>query len=389
MDGDRSVPCSSSLVHSETSPSPLLTQSRAQYRIHAPVARIRETIINALHYSTDPRLEKRAGKLGMCCIAPRVFVGAGCLPSCSPGRCRDRLCPTCSAFRAGSLRGRLKKLLRSANAVRFITLTMAPVAKGLQACVDAVLENFRRLRADPEWKEHVNGGAWVLEAKRTRAGTHWHVHIHILADGHFWDQGCLQDAWSRAVGKESIADIRALHDRDGAAGYLAKYLAKGCDADTWTHDEICEFAIDMHGRRTLGTFGTWHKAKLADLDAEPAKPAKPELDLSFLVVDEVLTADEDLRHSVVPLLSRLSTTWNRLLAPHRNAIEWTDAPLEAKEFASLTNVLIEIRDILLAQPLTPEQIRQEAKRLREQKRKLCNARQRALRWEANGTAEDR
>lgn len=372
----RPAPESAYLVHSETTSGPLGHQSRAQFRIHAPVRALREQTINALWFSEDPRLTHRAKKIGMCCIAPTVYVGTGCKPTCSPGRCRDRLCPTCAIFRAGSLRSRLNKLLHRANAIRFVTLTMAPVSSDLAACVDALHAAMRALRASPEWKAHVTGGVFVVEVTRGFDGGHWHVHAHLLIDGVYFPHSDLHQAWCRATGAQSRVEIKAVHDRNAAAGYVTKYLAKGTGVEAWTADQICEFALGMHRRRTVGTFGKWHRCKVDALDVEPDRPAKAEYDIDFVVVEEVLLADKGLARAVAPLLSRLSRTWRLLMEPFRSGIEWLDAPLDEGGLRDLTIVLLELRGYLLEGPIDPAQTRRaaiaaaNARRVKDKRRQI-------------------
>lgn len=361
---------SSYLVHSETTSDPLDCQSRAQYRIHAPVRRLREQTINALWHCDDPRLTKRAQKLGLCCIAPTVYVGVGCTPTCSPGRCRDRLCPTCAMFRAGSLRSRIKRLVTKARSVRFVTLTMAPVATGLGECVDALMAAMRLMRALEVWKRHVEGGIFVVEVTRGATGKHWHVHAHLLIEGEYFPHDLLHDAWSRAVGSASRVEIKALHDREACISYMAKYMAKSTAMDSWTHDEIREYALGMHRRRIVGTFGTWHRCKVDVLDAEPVKPPKASLDISFVAVEAVMEADVEFREKAAPLLSRLSATWRLLLAPYRQGLQWLDADLDSHGFASLTACLMEVREFLTAIPPDPNLLRREAARIARLRREV-------------------
>lgn len=371
-DGD-SESESTYLVDSETKRHPLKLQSRAQYRIHQPVRALRDLTINALWYSEKPALIRRADKIGMCSVAPTVFVGRGCIPTCSPGRCRDRLCPTCAMFRAGTLRTRLRQLLVKSRSVRFLTLTMAPVSKDLGKCVDALHDAFRRMRKTLDWKDHVRGGAFVIEVTRGLRGSHWHVHAHVLVDGVYFPHDILHRLWSSAVGEASRVEIKALHDREGAVSYLAKYMAKSTALGSWTHEEICEYAEQMHCRRTVGTFGTWHRMKMDHLDANAEKPKRADCELSYVVVEAVLDADERIRESAAPLLSRLSATWRLLMTPYRHGLQWLDAPIEAKDFHALTEVLLEIREILLCKPMSADEIRREAERIRRKRREMERA----------------
>lgn len=363
------------LVDSETNAHPLQSQSRAQYRIHSPYKRLRDQTINALHESGRPDLMKRAQKMGMCCVAPTVYVGRGAVPSCSPGRCRDRCCPTCAMFRAGSLRSRLRRMLEKSNSVRFLTLTMKPASVGLGKCIDALHRAFRLLRKSLAWRDHVRGGCFVVEITRGSEGKHWHVHLHALIDGKYFPHEILHDAWSVAVGERSRAEIKAVYGRDGLAGYLTGYLAAGSGDASWTFAEIQEFAMEMKGRRTMGTFGTWHRVKTDNLDAEAPEPIRPDVSLSFTAVEAVLDCEPELREAAAPLLSRLSATWRLLMKPYVSDLRWLDAPMDAKSFASLTSVLLEIQEVLTHKPMTAKEIRLEADRLRRRRRALerCEA----------------
>jgi hypothetical protein len=259
-------------------------------------------------------------------------------------------------------------MLEKSRAVRFVTLTMAPVAKDLGECVDALHRAFRKLRKSDAWKQCVRGGCFVIEVTRGASNTHWHVHAHVLVDGEYFPHAMLHDAWSVAVGKASRVEIKALHDREGAVAYLTKYLAKGTAPNSWTHAEICEFALQMKGRRVVGTFGTWHKTKTDGLDDEVPAPAKPDVDLSFVAVEAVMDAEPELRRDAAPLLSRLSATWRLLMKPYVSDVHWLDAPLDAKAFASLTTLLLEIQESLTFRPMKADEIRREVERLRKRRR---------------------
>jgi Replication protein len=353
MDDDFVPPVLTSLDPSETKSHPLRTQSAAQNRIHCPVAVLRSLTINALWGSGDERLTHRAEKLGMCCIAPTVFVGKGCVPTCSPGRCRDRMCPTCSLYRAGTLRSRVTGLVARASGLRFMTLSRPMTDEPLQKRIDDLHAAFRRLRATKSWRNYVKGGLFILEVTRGKLGDFWHVHLHILVDGDYYPFDVLRQDWSNSVGAPAIVDVRAVYDRAKAAGYLTKYLAKGTDVEKWSASELCEYALALHRRRVVGTFGKWHKCRVDVLDENAPAPERATNAVAFSDLDLWLRNHEDNRRSAVPLLSRLSRTWRLLVAPYRTGLEWIDEDLSLAELETLTDVMLQFAAPLVAPEPTP------------------------------------
>lgn len=65
-----------------------------------------------------------------------------------------------------------------------------------------------------------------------------------------------------------IVDVRAVPDREKTASYIADYVSKPAHVKSWSHEEICEYAMAMHGRRLLHTFGGAHGAKVEPTAAE-------------------------------------------------------------------------------------------------------------------------
>lgn len=329
-----------SLDGSETKSDPLAVQSRAQRRIHRACWDRREAVIQALASSEVGSEQRRAERMAMCCVAPLVCVARGKRPVCVPGRCRDRLCPTCNVYRSQSLRAKLEAKLRAADQIRMLTLTLPRSDRGLGATVDWLHECFRALRATGEWKRHVRGGAAIVEVTRGSKGEHWHVHMHVLVEGEFWPQREAQAAWSRVVGELAIVDIRAVHSRVRAATYLAKYVAKGVECEAAGRDVILELARGLHRRRLIATFGKWHATRVdADDDAGGREPL-PEHRVSFAQVRDALERGVVDRDDLLPLLVRLSRTWRLLLRDDLDGVRWLDAPPTAADLDELTQLMV-------------------------------------------------
>lgn len=261
--------CITSLDPTETKSHALGCQSDAQLRIHRTVAELRTRTILAFSQHAHLSLNRRADRLRMCCVAPVLCVEAGRVPVLSPGRCRDRMCPTCARHRGHVCRERIRSLVLKADSVRLITLTQPAASDDLGPAIDRLLAAFQKLRRHAAWKAHVRGGLFVVEVTRGEAGKHWHAHLHVLAEGTYMPQKVLAEAWSVAIGQAAVCDIRATHSRIGAANYVTKYVTKGADCETWSDRELCDYALGIHRRRLYGTFGKWHKVDTTRDDDTP------------------------------------------------------------------------------------------------------------------------
>lgn len=334
--------CLSSLDDSETTRHPLQVQSRSQYAMHRRTWERRERVIEALHTSDDFRLSRRAAKLGMCCVSPAVFVQADKLPSCVADRCRDRMCPTCQAFRAGEVRRRLSACLSKANSVRLLTLTMKQASPRVGECVDALLNAFRSLRKLKAWRQHVKGGAYVVETTRGTSGDRWHVHLHLLIEGDFWQQKDIAAAWSSVVGSQSVVDIRAVHEREKAVMYVSKYISKGVDERAWSVDAIREYATGMHRRRLMGTFGKWHRCKLDELPDERASVAAGAKRVSVAILWAAVDAGAVSLERAGPELMKLGRVWRSLVEPFMSSAWEPSNAMALTELKMLNAFLLEV-----------------------------------------------
>jgi len=349
------VPLSSSLDPSETSEHPLARQSRAQHAMHARVKQHRERIIDVMHTASHPGLVRRAQKMGMCCVSPMIYAQKGKLPICVADRCRDRMCPTCQAYRGGEVRRKLEACVQRCNAVRMLTLTMKHETSEVGKCVDDLIESFRRLRKHKEWKKHVRGGAYVIETTTGKDGAHWHVHMHVLIDGVFWNQKEIQAAWSTAVGRPSIAHIQAIHERQNAVRYVTKYVTKAVDAGAWSDDQLREYAIGMQRRRLMGTFGKWHKIKIDEMPNHESAIAKESVSVPASFLMEAIEQHQVDVDKFGPVLRTLSKVWRNIMEPYKSP-EWEEAILDSRdEVHKLNEWLIEMRAAIIALPLTPIQ----------------------------------
>jgi len=258
----------------ETNAHPLLSNTEAQQWIHAKCENERTALIVALSGSADYPMQKRAARIAECCKWPIFFVRSDGSPSMSLQRCRDRLCPTCSKIQSRHTAAKVLDHVQHMDAPRFLTLTVQNDGRTLKQCTDHLVESFRRLRRQNDWKDRVDGGIWTIEIKQGKRQGTWHVHLHMLIDGRYYDQAALSDAWLQATGDSTIVHITKVNSAKNAANYIAKYVAKPGDFAKFAAEEIIDFASAMKGRRLLGTFGTAHALRIEA--AEETEPAPTE-----------------------------------------------------------------------------------------------------------------
>lgn len=283
-DGGDSVAAPTALDALETNQHALPEQSRPQAAIHARFEGERATIWNALHDSDEEKLQRRASKLAQCCQMPTIRLSSSGEVLVCPQRCRDRLCPLCSVQRAKKTGERANEACKRMNMARLITLTVPHTSGPLSGQIKAIRAAFGRLRRSKSWKKHVDGGVYGFEVKLSGADACWHPHLHVIADGEFYDKTRLREDWRDALNHPSspwnlepddplATSIDFIRNRREAAKYVAKYIAKPQSLASWPPPALREFASAMAGQRLISTFGSLHGVTLdaADPNRDPAE----------------------------------------------------------------------------------------------------------------------
>lgn len=222
-------------------------------------------------HDTASRIDKLAIKLASCVTLPIVYghddPDRPCLVE---ARCKSRLCPRCSRFRANVLLQQLRHYVTLIDSPRFLTLTLKSSDDPLRQQLLHLRKSFAKLRRSSIWRDHVKGGIYTVEVTYNRKTKQWHPHIHAIIDGRFFAQPAIVTAWKIASGGSFIVDIRACHSRGDAVNYLATYISKSSDPANFPAIAIAEWAINVHGLRFVARFGTLHKAVLPK--PEPREP---------------------------------------------------------------------------------------------------------------------
>lgn len=222
----------------------------------------------ALESDQETRFERRVERLQGCCAVPELRRDESGLPKIRFNACRDRLCPRCQRQRGMAIREKVLAVVKTFNAPRFATLTLAHQPRSLRDTHTKLAACFRELRKTREWKERVTAGVWVIECTLNEQAGTWHLHVHLIIDGTFFPQALLSKVWHRVTGDSMVCDIRAVPDRAKYVAYMADYVAKPVGLADWDDDKIREFAAAMHGVRMVHTFGKCHKATVEHSEPE-------------------------------------------------------------------------------------------------------------------------
>jgi hypothetical protein len=210
---------------------------------------------------------------------------------------------------------------------RFLTLTLKHSDTPLTAQVDRLLQCIRELRADKVWKKHVAGGVQAIELTYRRNTERWHVHAHLIITGTYFPRPLILKAWLRVTGDSHIVDIRPIHDRAKAVHYVARYVGKPLDPETWPAAKLREYAHAMKGRRLLQPFGAAFKLDLDDDEDNATEPGTTHI----CHADQLhARSDAGCRFALkaVEVLSRCSAAMSAIMLVHRDPQNPPEPPTE-------------------------------------------------------------
>lgn len=272
---------SSSLVRLGNKPTAAATVEGRNVARHCHHWKSRKTLIVALNRNCDARapgeeqgdtdaLDRRSYNLHKCNTYPKIWITASGLPTVVWGQCRDRMCPRCSHYRAKRVSKRISASLAETDSLRFITLTLAADGASLADRLDRLYDSFRMLRRRNDWKTRVLGGVATLEVTFNVETENWNVHLHLVADGIYFDQGMLSAMWLDVTGDSMIVYIEAVYDRSGCGDYIAKYLTKPITTGGAAVGRVREYALACSGRRLVMTWGSLH-GKGVDKKTKPER----------------------------------------------------------------------------------------------------------------------
>lgn len=180
--------------------------------------------------------------------------------------CRDRFCVPCARTKALKIARNLADHTEGRD-MRFITLTIKSTTEDLPELIDHLYKSFRRLRANPGWKRHVLGSAAFLEIKYNSELQRWHPHLHILAEGIYYEQGDLSAQWYDASRGSTHVYIEDAGSHGQRVRYCAKYAGKAICGSIIRDPVLLDLAIRaVHRRRVCLTTGSFRGYPLLRTD---------------------------------------------------------------------------------------------------------------------------
>lgn len=199
-----------------------------------------------------------------------VIVGPNGKPRALSAHCDHRLCPSCARRRSARMVAETKPkvvAVMKAKKPALITLTIDDRrGESLASASKRIQSAFKRLRRGKNWKHNVKGGLSAFETTRNEVRGTWHVHIHVVADVHFYAQEELLADWRDALGTTGLkiggANIQRAKSGEGmevddALRECIKYVSKGID-DGMTDESLRELLKWMRGRRLTTCFGSFY-----------------------------------------------------------------------------------------------------------------------------------
>lgn len=216
-------------------------------------------------------------------------------------RCENFFCPECQPRLARERRESVEWWAKLAGQPKHVVLTVRNTEDLTRAHVQAIKDNFTRLRRTAFARNWV-GGFYNLEV--TNEGRGWHLHIHSLVDAKWIDAKNLAIIWGKLVGQDfAIVKVKDARAKDYLAE-VTKYAVKGSQLASWTGKDIAAFIDAFTGLRTFGVFGSLY-AKRTEwrewLDSIQAKGHQCECGGTHweLLSPEEL-AERELNHDVSP-----------------------------------------------------------------------------------------
>lgn len=172
-----------------------------------------------------------------------------------PVYCGNRFCNICSSQRQKRVKNRINWLIKNrtkenGTLLKHLTLTITN-SDNLAKMTKHLVKSFRKLRNRKYFKQHIIGGAFVIEL--TNKGNQWHAHIHAVVQSYRVDWETLRDLWikcshgSRGVFIQNIPPVQAVR-------YLTKYISKSELPEELQQEASCT----LKNYRLFNPFGSWY-----------------------------------------------------------------------------------------------------------------------------------
>lgn len=171
-------------------------------------------------------------------------------------RCDVFWCPQCSPRLSKKRLDGLMFFVERMHQTKHLVLTLKNVpvlTKEYLSWARACLGRFRRRKLFRSAKS----GLWAMEI--TNEGNGWHVHFHLVVDCAWLPVREVSAVWADVCGDGSrvvwIEDATRGGLKANLPRYVTKYCGKGFRPESWTSEQLCEFARAVADGRTFGVFG--------------------------------------------------------------------------------------------------------------------------------------
>lgn len=211
--------------------------------------------------------------------------------------CHSRWCEPCSRARKSKIASNLRREVEGKH-LRLTTLTLAHHNAPLPDLLTRLHASFKLFRRRRDWQEHVTGFAAFVHVKWSDRSNWWHVHLHIVSEGTWWDHRELSKAWHASTGDSFIADIREVSNEEGV-NYAARYAAQPVRLGDVPPNRRIELFAALHHRRLWQVGGSWKGFDL--LSTEPLPPDLVHVDSLDRIVARAAQGDLVARDVLVAI----------------------------------------------------------------------------------------
>lgn len=184
--------------------------------------------------------------------------------------CRLRWCPVCARGKVFRISDNVTFWLNSVRGPKFLTLTLRHSFDGLALQVDKLYRSFLRFRRNTKVRKSLRGGVWFFQITYNSELKQWHPHLHVAIDSDYVSQSFLSCLWHKITTDSKIVDIRTIKDKQDAAKYIGRYVARPMNIQSLDPDSRVELFESLEGRRFYGTFGNARKYHFSGMmDVKP------------------------------------------------------------------------------------------------------------------------
>lgn len=222
----------------------------------------------------------------------------------SASTCRNRWCEPCCNARRAKITSNLERHCEGRH-LRLLTFTLQHHQAPLPDLLTRIWGSLKLLRRRKDWSAHVAGFAAFVHVKWSARSGWWHVHLHVLAEGTWWDSKELSNAWHTVTADSMVTDIREVTSSEGVR-YAARYAAKPLSLADVPAGHRSTALTALHHRRLWLVGGSWKAFDL--LATQPLPTDLHHLDTLDAIIDRTRNGDADAQAVLYAIVGN-AVTW--------------------------------------------------------------------------------